>query len=355
MRIAIDNPIRNISPDIHSHRSAWAYIWREMLLQDGYECEVLHDEAPWDGFDAVYTYCGMEFNGTPNMFDGLNDKVFRRMDRYVQNHRRLTYRLSEAEIGEIFFRRLRVRERNKNKTTTPLATAEWMDRLQDALLGLPKITPHDLRPRTALVIGDSHTRACWRKDAYIKRMDGRTLRSLSVKLPELASEFTDRYDIRSMTVCAGNIDIRHHVMREHRDGDGRVLSPEEYLDDTLARYERTLISMSARIPDIEVVHAYPVEHESRHLRKSVCLEDMPFYGTWTDRTRMMHRLNAGLSAMAARNGWRVLEWPREWYVNTELDPRWFFNRMERPYSVHLSREFYRWRATPTETDDGVFG
>jgi hypothetical protein len=317
-----------------------------MLITDGYDCEVLHDGETWDGYDEIWSYFGMEYNGTPNMFDGLSDKVYERMNRYIEHSGKLPYRYIEAEVKEVFFRRMRVRD--GNKTTYKDATPEWINRLEKAIFGIPMVTQHDLKPRNALVIGDSHTLACWRTNAYIKRMDGRTLRSLSVKLPELAAEFTEKYDIKTMTVCAGNIDIRHHLLREHKDDSGNLLTPEEYLQSTLIRYEDTLKQMSKKIPDIELVHAYPIEDESRHLRKSVCLDDKPFFGSWEDRTKIMMLFNEKLTDIASRNGWRILKWPAEWYINTANNPKWFFQRMEKPYSVHLSRQYYDWRCTPSK-------
>lgn len=339
MRIAIDNPIRNISGKIHSHRSAWAYLWRELLIAQGYECDVLHDEAPWDGYDEIWIYFGMEFTGAPNMFDGLSSKVFERMDRFVQNKGKIPFRVIEAEVTDLFLRRMRIRI--NNGTTDPRATSDWILSICDALTGLPKVTQHDLAPKNALVIGDSHTMAVWRPEAYIKRMDGKTLRSLSRTLPEDAREYTERYDIRSMTVYAGNIDIRHHLFRPH--GEPATIDPEGYLEETLQRLTETIRGMG--IPDVELVHALPVEDESRHLRQSVCLEGSPFTGSRQERARIADHFNKRIDAIAAENGWRVYLWPKEWYLKTEEDPKWFFTKMEKPYSVHLSREFYRWTAT----------
>ena len=337
MRIAIDNPIRNISPDVASHRSAWAYLWREWLLEDGNECDVLHDCAPWDGYDQVWIYCGMEFNGQPNMFDGLSGKVFDRMDRFVQNRATIPYKLIETPVEAIFRRRMRIRV--GNPTTDPRATAEWIESICDTLQGTPLVTQHALNtPKEALVIGDSHALSVWRPGAYCKRMDGKTLRGLSQSLPEDAKEFTSKYPIKSMTVCAGNIDIRHHLFRKE--------SPKAYLGETLERLEETVKRME--IPDVELVGALPIEDESRHLRKSVCLEGSKFSGSWAERTGIARHFNDEVAAMAARNGWRTWFWPEEWWTETARDPKWFFTRMEKPYSVHLSREFYRWKVTGAE-------
>lgn len=333
MKIAIDNPIRNISSRISSHRSAWAYLWRELLLAEGHECDVLHDEASWDGYDEIYCYLGMEFTGAPNMFDGLSEKVFERMDRFVKNSGKIPYKIIEAQITDLFLRRMRIRV--NNGTTDPRATSQWILDLVNSLTGLPTVTQHDLEPKEALVIGDSHSIAVWRPEAYCKRMDGKTLRGLSKSLPDDAREYTEHNQIKSMTVCAGNIDIRHHLFRHE--------NPREYLEETLERLTETIKRME--IPDVELVYALPIEDESRHLRQSVCLEGSPFTGSRAQRADMVGYFNNRISEIANTNKWRVWEWPQEWYFETELDPKWFFTKMEKPYSVHLSREFYRWKTT----------
>lgn len=338
MKIAIDNPIRNISPNIASHRSSWAYLWREMLLEDGHECRVLHDAEDWDdGYDQILVYWGLEFNGSPNMFDGLSPVVFDRMDRFVQNRERMRYVSLEHQIKDLFLRRMRVRI--GNKTTDERATKEWIETLFGVFSNLETTDQHDLKPRRSLVIGDSHTISVWRPGSYIKRMDGKTLRGLSKTLLEDAAEFTSRYPLDFVTIYAGNIDIRHHLFRHHDGFSG----PEDYLEDTLGKFVDKVRAL--RIPQVELVHALPIEHESRYLRQSVCLEGSPFTGSWEDRTRIMHHFNRRIDEIAAAEGWSVYRWPQEWYERTEQDPKWFFNVMEKPYSVHLSREFYRWKTT----------
>lgn len=344
MKIAIDNPIRNISSNIASHRSAWAYLWREMLIEDGHEVRVLHDGEGWDGgYDAIDIYWGMEFNGSPNMFDGLSPAVFDRMDRFVQYSGKIAYSNLDVDIGDLFLRRMRVRVTNKNKSTDPRATHEWIEKLFGSLSGLPKLTQLDLEPREGLVIGDSHSLSVWRPGAYCKRMDGKTLRGLSKTLTEDARPFVERSQkLRWMTIYAGNIDIRHHLLRPRTD----YVDWKEYLDDTLASLVRKITEM--KLDAVELVHALPIEDESRHLRKSVCLEGSPFTGTRGSRTCVMRYFNERIDEICAENGWDVFRWPDHWYEMTDADPKWFFNVMEKPYSVHLSREFYRWKTTPQD-------
>lgn len=323
------------------------------MIEDGRACEVLHDDAEWDGIDEVYVYMGMEYNGSPNMFDGLSPRVFERMDRFVKNSGRLPYKTIEAEVTDLFLRRMRVRV--GNKTTDARATPEWIESLVASLRGLPKVTQHDLAPRRALVVGDSHSIACWRKGAYCKRMDGKTMRGLSKTLVADALEYVGRHPVESVTVCAGNIDVRHHLFREH----GGV-SPKDYLEETLVGLVAQVRALQKDhgVLDIELTHALPVEDESRHLRKSVCLDGSPFTGSRQQRAEMVEHLNGRLDEIAAENGWRVFAWPKEWYVMADRDPKWFFTKMEKPYSVHLSREFYRWQASPpasVSVADEVFG
>lgn len=340
MKIAIDNPIRNISPKIASHRSAWAYLWREMLLEDGHEVRVLHDGEDWEaGYDAIYVYWGMEWTGSPNMFDGLSPTVFERMDRFVRYSGRIPYTSLDVDIGELFLRRMRSRVTNQNKTTDPRATHGWIESLFAALSGLPKLTQLDLERRRGLVIGDSHSLSSWTPGHYCRRMDGKTLRGLTKTLADDVAPFGE---LDRISVNAGNIDIRHHLLRP-REGwsDWRA-----YLDDTLSRLVEGIKRLG--IPEVELTHALPIEDESRHLRQSVCLEGSKFTGSWAERWDVMRLFNDRIDGIAATEGWSVHRWPAEWYERTQEDPKWFFEVMEKPYSVHLSREHYRWKTTPQD-------
>lgn len=348
MKIAIDNPIRNISPNIASHRSAWAYLWREMLIEDGHEVRVLHDSEDWDaGYDLIAIYWGMEWNGSPNMFDGLSPAVFERMDRFVRYHGKIPFVNLDVDIGDLFLRRMRSRVTNQNKTTDPRATHEWIESLFAALNGNDKWTQDGLKVRSGIVVGDSHSLSSWKPGHYCKRMDGKTLRGLTKTLVDDIAPFDMSShgglgNLDRISVNAGNIDIRHHLLRP-REGwaDWRA-----YLDDTLSKLVEAI--KRTEIPEVELTHALPIEDESRYLRQSVCLEGSKFTGSWAERWAVMEHFNDRIDEVAAAEGWSVHRWPDDWYARTKEDPKWFFEVMEKPYSVHLSRQHYRWKTTPQD-------
>ena len=66
---------------------------------------------------------------------------------------------------------------------------------------------------------------------------------------------------------------------------------------------------------------------------------MPYFGTWAERAALSRYINIKLNDIAERNNWSVYSVP-EVFKNEafELD----FKVMERPQSVHISREFHYW-------------
>ena len=97
--------------------------------------------------------------------------------------------------------------------------------------------------------------------------------------------------------------------------------------------------LSLNIPNIEIVHAIPIENESRKLPKTGYYKDTPFYGSWHERTEVVKRFNRAIDAVCLENGWKALSWPDN-MLNEKGELS--FDAMEKPQSVHVSREFYRW-------------
>lgn len=93
------------------------------------------------------------------------------------------------------------------------------------------------------------------------------------------------------------------------------------------------------IEDIEVVQALPIEDVSRKLPKTGYYKDTPYFGTWEERTNLVKEFNELVVSMCARNEWKTWQHPA-CYKNSlgELT----FDVMEKPKSVHIAREFYRW-------------
>jgi len=93
------------------------------------------------------------------------------------------------------------------------------------------------------------------------------------------------------------------------------------------------------VDQIEVVHLVPIENESRPLPKTGYYKGTPFTGSWFSRSMLVWMLNKGIDDMCTRNNWKVYQHPDMYFNHTnELT----FAVMEKPKSVHISREFYRW-------------
>ena len=93
------------------------------------------------------------------------------------------------------------------------------------------------------------------------------------------------------------------------------------------------------INSIEIIQALPIESETRKLPKTGYYKGTPFAGSWQERTSLVNLMNEMIVSMCDRNGWST--WKHsDAYKNTlgELS----FDVMEKPKSVHLAREFYRW-------------
>jgi hypothetical protein len=116
--------------------------------------------------------------------------------------------------------------------------------------------------------------------------------------------------------------------------------PAEVLKKMVLDYENQLLQLQERgIKEIEVIQALPIENESRKLPKTGYYKGTPFAGTWAERTELVKQFNRAIDEMCERNGWDCYMHP-DAYLNSlgELS----FDVMEKPKSVHLAREFYRW-------------
>jgi hypothetical protein len=182
-----------------------------------------------------------------------------------------------------------------------------------------------------LCFGDSHSFSQYTPGYMTDRNDGLTLfgtlrRGLRSYVPE---------EIQELRIYLGNIDIRHHLMRQ--------ANPSKALKDMMAIYEQQLIDLE--IDNIEVVQALPIENESRPLPKTGYYKDTPFAGSWAERTELVKQFNQMVTDMCERNDWKTWKHP-DVYLNSfgELT----FDVMEKPKSVHIAREYYRWDLVKNE-------
>ena len=320
LKIGIAALVGKLSPKLSSHKSGWAFHLANQLTHAGYtNVEVITDtETEWSDFDVMLLEHGMEFKGNFNIFGGANDDLYYQITRmFAQGIKLYSLHHDMPCVGTLIEKRL--------KTGSELfKTLE--SRIDEAKKICSQIPRVDRIEKTfCLCFGDSHSFSQYTPGFQTDRHDGLTLfgtlrRGIRTYVPSY---------IQSLRVYLGNIDIRHHLMRQD--------NPSKSLKTMMEEYEQQLIDLE--IDNIDVVQALPIENESRPLPKTGFYKDTPFFGTWAERTALVKEFNQLVEAMCNRNGWKT--WKHsDVFLNSfgELT----FDVMEKPKSVHIAREFYRW-------------
>ena len=91
----------------------------------------------------------------------------------------------------------------------------------------------------------------------------------------------------------------------------------------------------------------PIENESRKIPQSGYYKGQPFYGSWSERNDFRNQFNDYIE-----KEYGIIRWTQHLYNELgELD----FKYMEKPQSIHLSREFYPyWNGMETNSLEEFF-
>lgn len=319
IKIGICPVVGRLSSKPSSHKAGWAYMLCNQLWHAGYpSASVINDDSTnWEDFDVILIEHGMEFKGNFNIFGGANDDLYKQVNRLFSKVRMYSLHHDMPCVGTLIEKRL-------NTGSDLFRTLG--SRIDEAKEICKNIARVDLIEKTdKLCFGDSHSFSQYTPGFMCDRNDGLTLfgtlkRGISTYVPA---------GISSFRVYLGNIDIRHHLMRQK--------DPHSSLKSMMLDYELQLQDLG--IEDIEVVQALPIEDVSRKLPKTGYYKDTPYFGTWEERTKLVNEFNELVVAMCGRNEWKTWQHP-SCYKNAlgELT----FDVMEKPKSVHIAREFYRW-------------
>jgi hypothetical protein len=185
------------------------------------------------------------------------------------------------------------------------------------------ITVREIEVVNRVVAGDSHAICMYRPGWFVNSVPYKTLHGA---LKEGLQTFIEpHHEIAEFYF--GNIDIRHHLCRQP--------DPEQATRDLANRYYTALSQL-----DLAKVYAYellPIENESRVLPKTGYYKGTPFYGSWEDRNRCRLIFKEEMRNLCAQGSVNFIEWT-SYLLNDkfELD----FEHMEKPKSVHLSRNSY---------------
>jgi hypothetical protein len=320
MKTLVTSPFTHVSSNIHSHRAAQAAIYANQLEETGYEVHLdrtgnIHPDL--HSFDEIFVYHGNDWGGSLNLFGGM--KNYGNIDNLIR------YSQFKGTVFSLWIDHPKYSEmllsRMKDDVNPDWDYVDWenLKRIEQTA-----VTVTEIKRTNRVVTGDSHAICMYRPGWFVNSVPFKTLHGA---LKEGLSSFIQpHHEIAEFYF--GNIDVRHHLCRQP--------NPEQAARDLANRYYEQL----ARL-DLAKVSAYellPIENESRALPKTGYYKGTPFYGSWEDRNRCRLIFKQEMKKLCAQGSVNFIEWT-SYLLNDkfELD----FEYMEKPKSVHLSRNSYQ--------------
>jgi len=322
MKTLITSPFTPVSSNIHSHRAAQAAIYAEQIsVENGGLVHLdrtgdIHDDI--NSFDSIYVYHGNDWFGSLNLFGGM--KNYGNIDNLIRfskiDKTKKVYSLwiDHPKYSEMLEPRL-------NGEIHP----DWhkVDWENLKYIENNAITVREIEIVNRVVAGDSHAICMYRPGWFVNSVPFKTLHGA---LKEgLQTFIRPHHEIAEFYF--GNIDVRHHLMRQS--------NPEEATRDLVKRYYEQLHNLD--LAKVSVYELLPIENESRALPKTGYYKGTPFYGDWASRETLRLIFKDEMKKQCAQGSVNFIEWV-DYLKNDkgELD----FECMEKPKSVHLSRNSY---------------
>ena len=316
-RVAIDDAVTSYSTSMASHKSAWCHVLKSQLMWLGIESTVLGKRDDIHEYDAWLIALPMEFAGTFNLFGGASDETAARIKRLVDFQGPIwILNRPMPDVGGLVQKRMNSAGTEWKKLDADAITAKC-NSIETVELELESGT---------FVLGDSHSVSAYVPGADISRNDGKTLFGM------LKEGIGTRVPIGTphLVTYLGNIDVRHHLCRQ--------ADPVKSGTDLASAYLKQLSELE--VSRKTVVKLLPIEHEGRAIPKTGYYKGTPFYGARELRDQVMKAFNEFLDQHASDYGIELMAWPDSWY---EMPPEQYAKAyMERPKSVHLSREYYQY-------------
>ena len=316
-KIAIDDVVTTFSNKKTSHKSSWTYMLKHQLNHVGLDCDVLTKAENVHDYDAWFIALPMEFAGSYNLFGGASDETAERIQRLLDFKGPIFCINREMpDIGKFAESRM--------KSCQPKWAALDVQKLSEISNNIETL---DLTLESdTFVLGDSHSVSAYKPGANISRNDGKTLYGV---LKEGMQSYIPQ-GTRHLITYFGNIDVRHHLCRQ--------ADPIYSATELAKNYVSHLKDLN--ILQITVVGLLPIEYEDRRIPKTGWHKGTPFIGSQKERTEVMKAFNATLKEKCLEKGWEFKEWPEHWFT---AHPKEFADTyMEKPGSVHLSRQYYHY-------------
>lgn len=327
MTAVLTAPFIPISKNLSSHRAAQGVIYGDQLREAGIDLYINMSLDRYvedhNTFDAMYVYHGNDWSGHLNLFGGL--KEFPHVDNFL-NFSKFKGKIYSLVIDfPDYYDQLKHKVDlavSKNKEIDP----RWLQVDWENIKRMEKeavtVIPNDMVQYPNVSVGDSHAICMYRPgwnnlSIPFKTLHGALKMGLKSFLPERPLEKAEFY--------FGNIDVRHHLLRQENPEQATRSLVQEYFDQ----------AKSLNL-DVMLYELLPPENEKRSIPKTGWYNGTPFYGSRKDRNEI--RLIFKDEALKQQNDRvRLYQWVSGLTNELgELD----FKYMERPKSVHLSREAY---------------
>lgn len=328
--VALTNLLSNITTRDGSHKGGWTRLLKCQLENMGFKkVKVLENSDSLKDFGMVIFDLGAEYSGALNMFGGLDEKVFKRLNE-IKDFKGSVYswRHSLPDLSVLSGRRS-----NKSSCQAFKETPETFLGEVNQVLSKCQVFQH-AHQTTKILIGDSHTPSVWTPEFMIERRDGRTLKGM-IERGTIHNIVNVNFrhlgvDIDTVHVHCGSIDIRHHVHREP--------NADLYVVDLATKLIQSMMDVS----DAKLIatHTMGIEDESRDLPKTGYFKGTPFMGSWAERNRSREIFNAVIDELPKMDqNTEVIKFPQYFF---DESGKLKFEVMEKPGSVHLSPQHYRW-------------
>lgn len=330
MKAILNCPFIPIASRMASHRGAQGAVYADMIRQTGLELDVnwsgkIHDH---NAYDVLYVYHGNDWFGTMNLYGGMYAFPYAFNTRNLSQFKGKVYSLAipfpayhEMIAQKIEAMKGKPRPIQKEWTEVDLKNLERMHKTAE-VVKFPHITDK-------IVIGDSHSICMYRPGWTVNSVPFKTLNgAISMGLESFITEVAPVKSFSEVEFYFGNIDVRHHLCRVSPDHRRNA-------EELATKYYQAVLDLPVKKKAI--YELLPLENESRKLPKTGYYKDRPFWGTWSQRNEARKVFNDTVERLCSSGKVRFIRWT-DYLLNSkgELD----FDFMEKPQSIHLSREYY---------------
>jgi len=315
MKNIINCPFIPIAKRHASHRGAAGVMYGDMIKEKYGNCDVNYGGEIQDhnDYDCLWVYHGSDWSGGINMFGGVYGFP------YVKNTVNFSKFKGKVYSIGIDFPPYHEMVKSKLESAKKEVQPEWHD---VDLKNLERMFNEAIRvdypnPTNKLVIGDSHSICMYRPGWTVNSVPFKTLNgALTEGFQTYFPPIVPGDDDHQIECYFGNIDIRHHVVRLDQD-------VEALADRYMAEAEK----WKAKIYEL-----LPIECPTRAIPQSGWYKGQPFYGSWSERNDARNKFNNYIE-----KEYGIIRWTGHLF---DKEGKLDFKYMEKPKSIHLSREFY---------------